>query len=61
MRNPVYTIIALMSCGYLALANINGWALLRPGLSRASLNSTSYRYRPSYSSSSGGWGSFFHK
>ncbi|MES2593723.1 MAG: hypothetical protein V4662_00215 [Verrucomicrobiota bacterium] len=60
MRNPIYTIVALMSCGYLAMANINGWALLGAGLSRSALNSTSYRYRPSHASSGWSFGGF-HK
>lgn len=60
MKNPIYTIVALMSCGYLATANMSGWALFHSGITRSSLNSTSYRYRPSHVSSGWSFGGF-HK
>jgi type IV secretory pathway TrbL component len=62
MKHPIYTFLALLSCAYLATANMRGWSLFQNGINRASLNNTAYRYRPSFSSSSGGgWSSGFHK
>lgn len=62
MKHPIYTTMTLLSCAYLVMANMSGWALIQSSANRSSLNSTSYRYRPSImtSSSSGGW-SFGHK
>jgi hypothetical protein len=64
MKHPIYTTVALISCAYLGMANLNGWSFIQSSASRSMLHSTSYRYRPSFSSSSGGSGwSFggFHK
>jgi hypothetical protein len=64
MKNPVYTTLALLACVYLGTANLRGWSLFQTGMNRSSLNSTSYRYRPSFNSSGGsGWfsGGGFHK
>ena len=57
MKHPIYTIVTMLSCAYLVLANMSGWTLFPGSANRSNLNSTSYRYRPSfYSSSSGGSG-----
>lgn len=65
MKNPIYTVIALMACGYLFAANLRGWSFLQSSANRSAFQSTSYRYRPSFNSSSssgGGWFSgMFHK
>jgi len=61
MKHPFYTAVAFLSCAYLATANLNGWSLIQSTASRSALNSTSYRYRPSFTSSSGGSGWSFHK
>lgn len=64
MKHPVYTVLALLSCGYLLTANSAGWSLLQSRANRAALQSTAYRYRPAvYSSGGGGWfsGGGFHK
>jgi hypothetical protein len=59
MKNPFYTLLALMACGYLVTSNLRGWSLFQPGLNRSAFNSTSYRYRPSFNSSSGGGRGWF--
>ena len=61
MKHPIYTTVALLSCAYLGMANMNGWGLFQNSVNRSALNSTSYRYRPSFTSSSGGSGWSFHK
>lgn len=62
MKHPIYTTMTLLSCAYLVMANMSGWALFQSSANRSNLSSTSYRYRPSImtSSSSSGW-SFGHK
>ncbi|MCX6855098.1 MAG: hypothetical protein NTV80_09350 [Verrucomicrobia bacterium] len=64
MKNPIYTTLALLACVYLGTSNLRGWSLFQNGLNRSTLNSTSYRYRPSFNSGSSGSGWFsggFHK
>jgi hypothetical protein len=56
MKHPIYTVVTLLSCAYLVMANMSGWALFQSSANRSNLSSTSYRYRPSFSSSSGGGG-----
>lgn len=64
MKHPFYTGLSLLACVYLFTANARGWSLLQSSANRAAFSNTSYRYRPSISTSSGGSGwSFggFHK
>jgi len=69
MKHPIYTALALLSCGYLTMANTRGWNYFTSTANRSSYSNTSYRYRPaintsSSSSSGGGWfsgGGGFHK
>ncbi|MBK8095291.1 MAG: hypothetical protein IPK32_25790 [Verrucomicrobiaceae bacterium] len=63
MKHPIYNTLSILACGYLALANTRGWSILQSSSNRSAIHSTSYRYRPAISSSSGGWsfGSGFHK
>lgn len=57
MKHPIYTALALLSCGWLVMANARGVSLFQAGANRAAFASTAYRYRPAIhtSSSSGGW------
>lgn len=65
MKNPFYTLLAFLSCSYLLAANTQGWSFWQNRSNRASYYNTSYRYRPSFTSSSSGgsWfsGGGFHK
>lgn len=63
MKHPLYTLLALFACGYLITSNAVGWSFLQSRANRSAFQSTSYRYRPSFNSGSGGgWFSgMFHK
>ncbi len=66
MKNPIYTILAILACSYLGLSNLRGWNFFTSSANRSSFSNTSYRYRPAIntsSGSSGGWfsGGGFHK
>ncbi|MGV3662618.1 MAG: hypothetical protein ACO1TE_20715 [Prosthecobacter sp.] len=64
MKHPIYTLLTLLSCGYLIAANAMGWSFLQSSANRSAYQSTSYRYRSSMhsSGSGGGWFSgMFHK
>jgi uncharacterized membrane protein YgcG len=50
MKHPIYTVVTLLSCAYLVMANMSGWALFQSSANRSNLSS------PSFSSSSGGGG-----
>lgn len=56
MNHPIYATVTLLSCAYLVMSNMGGWNLFPSSANRSNLHSTSYRYRPSFSSSSGGSG-----
>ena len=58
MRHPIYTLLGILSCAYLATANMRGWSLFQSTANRSALHSTAYRYRPAFNSSSGGGWSF---
>lgn len=58
MRHPIYTVLGILSCAYLATANMRGWSLFQSTANRSALHSTAYRYRPAFNSSSGGGWSF---
>lgn len=62
MKHPIYTLLALLSCGYLIGSNAMGWSFLQSSANRSAYHSTSYRYRSVGSSGGGGWfSSMFHK
>lgn len=63
MKHPIYTMLAIISCGYLTLANTRGWNYFASSAVRNSLTNTSYRYRPAIHGSGGSGWSFggFHK
>ncbi len=54
MSNPIYTVLGLVACAYLATSNMRGWSVLQSSANRSALNSIAYRYRPAFNSSGGG-------